>query len=302
MIAEMGVTEKRVNEICESLMIERDAKIARLEAKVRTLEIQHETSLVFRQLLMRKIDDQEQYSRKTHLIMDGFDITRNMNDEDIKQLVIDEIRRLKLKITPDQVDRAHRHESQFTDKKGKRHTPIVCRFVTWTARDTFYNARKQSSVYVKADLTDRRHYIFMKAREQIEDSQLHESIQHIYVDRNCKLTAISDDGRHVKFSSLEEFERLPTFIDFTSETASRAVRELRFMRVERVEAVGGADERAAAVRAVREVVAGATATEASETSEADAPAVTEVETAAVSSFAEAAKQPPGRKSSRKNTK
>lgn len=274
-----GVNEVRVGEICDAqikqLLIEggyvtksdlkkcqtdmklKDKQIAELQSRVRQLQISQETNVVFRQLLLRRIDDNEQYSRKPNLILDGFNINKTMTDGDIKRLVLNEIRRLDLKITPDKIDRAHRHGWSYRDKNGKQHTPIVCRFSTWTARDTFYNARRETTVYATADLTDRRKNVYELACEMLEQDsdEIQKSVKHVYVDRNCKLTAITTDGRHLKFSSIEEFARLPAYISFTTWPVARALRDLRLTKAE-IEA------RAEAARARAEAAPAAATTEA----------------------------------------
>lgn len=255
-------SESRVEEICDVLIKqafinsdfvtrknlaarneELENEVAALKRKVYSLEVRQETNVYFRDVLFRRIDDNEQYSRKTHLILDGFKIPDRMSDSDIKQLVLDEIQRLKLDISKVEVDRAHRHGAPYTDSRGVQHTRIVCRFTTWSARDKFYNARRDSSVFATADLTERRLGIFSRARAVLADttSHAHAEMKAVYVDRNCRLSAISKNGKHYKFSSNEEFDRLADFMEDSSPTVSANFRTLRYSHAKTMAAVTAAD-------------------------------------------------------------
>lgn len=281
-------SEARVEEICDVLIKqafinsdfvtkrnltarneELENEVAALKRKVYGLEVRQETNEYFRDVLLRRIDDNEQYSRKTHLILDGFKIPERMNDGAIKQLVLDEIQRLKLDISKLEVDRAHRHGAPYTDNRGVHHTPIVCRFTTWSARDTFYHARRDSNVFATADLTERRRGILSRARAVLADtsSRAHAEMTAVYVDRNCRLSAIAKNGKHFKFSSNGEFDRLADFMADSSPTLAAKFRTLRHM----VTAVT-ADPAPATERRRSEEQGQAIALVASATGGADAPA------------------------------
>ena len=104
----------------------------------------------------RLIDDNSQYSKKVNIILSGMPIRHDYSNEDIRNAVIDEIERRNLEIDEIEVDRAHRHGQSYTDNCGRRQQNVICRFTTWSARDIFYQARKQSRFFVTADLTERR--------------------------------------------------------------------------------------------------------------------------------------------------
>jgi hypothetical protein len=64
-------------------------------------------------LLWRKIDDVDQYSKRYNLIIDGLPLRRNETPDSIRDSVIAELKRLKLNIDALEVDRAHRSSMPF---------------------------------------------------------------------------------------------------------------------------------------------------------------------------------------------
>ena len=138
------------------------------------------------------------------------------SDEKIRKLFLNEVNRLDLDIDSYEVDRAHRTGRSYVDKKGKRHTPVIVRFTSWRARNCFYEARRESNLYVKADLTARRQSLLAQALDLHEsDSKISKFIQYIFIDRNCHLTLKTTDGRLLHFNPMEEFLRLPDYIKNT---------------------------------------------------------------------------------------
>ena len=199
-----------------TLQAEKAEEVSSLEKRILNLELEGVYAKIHQDLHTRLIDDQNQYSRKVNLILDGLNVNKNDSDEKIRKLVIKEIDRLDIDIDPYEVDRAHRTGRSFVDKKGTRHTPVIVRFTSWRARNCFYDARFQSITYVKADITTRRSHLLQSANDLREsDSRASEYIEAVFIDRNCNLTAKSKDGRFLRFNSLEELNRLPNFIEDT---------------------------------------------------------------------------------------
>ena len=202
----------------KDLKRDRDIQAARnrcLESKVRVLE--------------RRIDDGEQYSKRQNLILDGIPLKRGETPDSIRDLVLKEIERLGLDIDDYELDRAHRIDSPYIDHRGYRQQPVIARFISWSARNTLYQARKQSRLYCSADLTPRRQDILDKARQKIEiHEHIAECIDFVFVDKNCVMQARSHDGRFFGFSSELEFDTLPAYIDSTTMPRNRALPGIEF--------------------------------------------------------------------------
>lgn len=212
----------KVNDLIEAkLAAERviwAAEVGKLKREIEKLKSEHELSELYAQHLARRIDDNNQYSRKVNLIIDGLDVKRGDSDRQIRKLVIAEIRKLKLDILDREVDRAHRHARAFKDRNGRWHTPVIARFTSWNARNEFYSNRmKLANIYVSADLTELRSNNLMEAKSRVSTPNSRESklIEAVFADRNCHVTLKSVDGRYLKFNSMIEFDRLVEFIDDT---------------------------------------------------------------------------------------
>ena len=221
-----------VMESVESALTASYARISDLEDKVRNLDsantsfeatitqLRCDLALTNIRLdqLVRKADDNDQYSRKLNIILDGLHISKNDDDNKIRRIVLKEIKRLDLDIDEYEVDRAHRTGSPYIDRNGKWHVPIVVRFTSWFARNTFYEARKTSIAYVKADITARRQDLLNDARKllAVEESRPDKFFAFVFVDRNCHLSVKTKYGRFFKFNSLEEFHSLTNYVDETS--------------------------------------------------------------------------------------
>ena len=89
--------------------------------------------------LNRSIDDSNQYIRRDNLIIDGLDIGKNSTNSDIRKAVSDAFQEVGLNLSESDVVRAHRTGCSFVDKKGKQHTPIICRFATWQPRNLVFS-------------------------------------------------------------------------------------------------------------------------------------------------------------------
>ena len=183
-----------------------------LENKIDWLVSAKHISDLYRDLLLRKIDQNEQYTRKQNLIVSGMKIKKDHGDEDIRNMIIAEFKRLDLNV---QVDRAHRTGNPYFDSKGVKQTPIIVRFAIWRSRDIVYQARKRSYFYYKADLTNDRRSLLGEALERVreEGSLANQLIAFVSADRNCNLVSKSKDGRFKIFNSIEEFDGLTRFLD-----------------------------------------------------------------------------------------
>ena len=173
-----------------------------------------ESSIIFsnncQKLLLKKVDDAEQYTRRLNLIVRGVPVLKSSSDNDIRQLVISELRRLQIPISDSEVDRAHRIRKPYKDDKGKMQVPIIVRFTSWFARNLVYEKRRQSQFYWSADITERRQKLLTKAKNELSivGSSAHKLVKSVVVDRNCRLVAISKDDRIFAFNCEIELQRV----------------------------------------------------------------------------------------------
>jgi len=169
-------------------------------------------------LLWRKVDDMDQYTKRPNLIIDGIPIRRGETPKQIKKAVLAKIDRLKLPIDDCELDRAHRTSQPYTDPNGIRKQPVIARFVSWGARNTLYQARNASKFKYRADLTHDRLSTLSYARSKIDnDANVAETINYVFADKNCRFQAsCSDGGRLLSFSTADEFDHLITYLNDTS--------------------------------------------------------------------------------------
>ena len=202
---------KLLEEDIESLR----GKIHDLQRNVDWLSSAKRVSDCLHKLMLRKIDQNEQYSRKQNLIVNGMRIAKQDNDDTIRNKFLDEIERLKVNIQDFEVVRAHRTGHPYTDQDGNRCTSVIIRFSTWRSRDLVYQVRKSSRFFFSADLTEDRTQILKEAQRKIyeEGSLAKKLTKFVCADRNCNLMLGSVDGRFKIFNSIEEFDKLLLFIE-----------------------------------------------------------------------------------------
>ena len=137
------------------------------------------------------IDDLEQYSRRHSLRLNGVPVTQNEKPKDIVNAVKYEIERLDLPIKDFEIDRAHRLGPIYMDKRGNKQQTVLCKFISWGARNVMYNARKSLNFFIKADPTRRRHKLFTYARNHMfdEESRASKLFSNMYIDSNCNIMA-----------------------------------------------------------------------------------------------------------------
>ena len=137
----------------------------------------------------------------------------NETPSSIRSLVLKDIWDLDLDIDILEISRAHRHGSPYIDSDGIKQQATIVRFVSWIARDIYYRARKQSTYYLKASLTERRLGIMKYAREKVaNDERVKSVLSFVCVDRNCRMVAEAG-GTMWGFSSVFEFEMLVNYLE-----------------------------------------------------------------------------------------
>ena len=212
--------EKRVKDMETSHILElkkRDIKIEKLQT--RNCSLEQRVAVIECELkeLEVRIDDNEQYSRRQSLKLDGIPKKYNENSGDVLQTVYDEIDRLELEIDKWDVDRCHGNGPVHINDNHERQQTTLVKFTSWYARNKFYQARKLSSYYVKPDLTKRRENVFSYARDQLRNrNYVSNHIKYVFVDPNCNLMACTRTGRFMKFNTEGEFDDIVLFMNNTS--------------------------------------------------------------------------------------
>ena len=91
---------------------------------------------------MIKRDDNEQYSRRSCLRIDGVEIKENEDGDGIMNVLEYCYSSVNLQFDANDIDRAHRIGLPYTDKNsGKKVKSIIVKFRSWKARQRFYKGR-----------------------------------------------------------------------------------------------------------------------------------------------------------------
>jgi hypothetical protein len=176
----------------------RDKKIEVLESKVSILE----NSIG---LLAKRANDQEQYSRRTCLRIEGIDDKDSQNEIKCIQKIKEVIKEAKLDIPAGAVDRAHRNGVYFQNKIKKN--AVIVKFNTFYARTILYKARKSfKDLKIRLDLTRENYSLLREAQRAIkEKTKLDENV-FAFADTNCRLMIKLRDDKFVHFNSTDDLE------------------------------------------------------------------------------------------------
>ena len=121
---------------------EKDRRIVELETKVNALEEKAAYNDTRYNLLECRLDDSEQYSRRTSLRINGIPYNGNETSEESLQKVKGEIEKLGVKLDACEFDRAHR-VGYKTDREGNpmNSRQMIVKFTTFRARSIVYRNR-----------------------------------------------------------------------------------------------------------------------------------------------------------------
>ena len=95
LVIELDSRDKKIShleQVLETLEASKAAEIKSLEFRVKELELEKIRNDIIRDLHGRLIDDQNQYSRKTNLLIDGIKIGERDNDAKIRKYVGDVVK------------------------------------------------------------------------------------------------------------------------------------------------------------------------------------------------------------------
>ena len=192
-----------------SKLDEKDKKINELEAKITALE----GSLIFNtnqyKLLERKLDDSEQYTRRTSLRISGIKPTENETAEDCLNKVKTAVASLGIQLQDCEFDRAHRI-GRPTDQNGRqKERQVIVKFTTFRARTLVYRNRVKFSdrgnrtegVSFYIDQTKRRFDLRKLAVDYVKSKP---EVEYVFVDINCNLGVRLKNQTTQFFNSMEE--------------------------------------------------------------------------------------------------
>ena len=123
------LTENLVNlqtDIVEKIETIADTRGDLIE-RVAILEQKITANRIHMDLLRRKLDDTEQYTRRPNLIVDGIPVTPGESPATLRKKLLAEIHKLKIEVDERDVDRIHRHETPSHDQKGNKIQPVIVR-------------------------------------------------------------------------------------------------------------------------------------------------------------------------------
>ena len=167
-----------------------------------------------------KIDNNEQYSRRTSLKLLNVPLRKKAKNSDIMSDILKEFERLDIPIYEEDVDRCHRTGSTYTDSKGTLQKPVLIKFTSWKARDLLYKSRKSSHFIVKPDITNRVENTLEFAKSEVSklNSLANTLVEYVFVDCNCKLMIRTKDGKFHGFNTEAEFNSLIASLDVNEAT------------------------------------------------------------------------------------
>ena len=134
-------------------------------------------------------DDNEQYSRRVCLRVEGMPLEGRETEEDLASKLVKDFKDIGLDITGDAIERTHRIGPVITDvddfSEETTRQQVIVKFKSWGYRTKVYRARKKSKSYrYRVDLTRRRLNLLRKAREMAKGIT---AIEFTFSDVNCRL-------------------------------------------------------------------------------------------------------------------
>ena len=125
-----------------------------------------------------KIDDNEQYSRRLCLHVNGIPCKSTESNKDLEQILNKEFVKMGLDLPHDVIDRVHRTGKKVEIKDVGDDgvitgvsvlQQVIIRFHSWSHRTLIYKSRKRSKLEFKVDFTKWRNDLLKKARDLTEN-------------------------------------------------------------------------------------------------------------------------------------
>ena len=172
-----------------------------------------------------KVDDLEQYSRRTSVRVEGLKYTPGETNEQLVQLVKNNLAKIDIQLLDSDIIRLHLSSKPFTrERDGVTVAQTLVKLSNWRMREKLHSANrlareKNAGYRVHHDLTKRRFTLLKNAREKI-DRQLarlysKEELKTLpdgekifaFANVNCELR-IRARGRILKFSTDDQLDQI----------------------------------------------------------------------------------------------
>ena len=191
-------------------MVKMDERIFETEHQIRYMQN-------MQNLMHRKIEAQNQYSRRNSLRVKGIPLSQMESPASLLKRIQGECRKLKLGLQDLEFERAHRIGKQYI-LNGRWHQAVLVKMISWGARNTIFEARGKSQYKWSADLTNERSSLLTFARNEAEEMN---PIDFVFVDRNCQLMVKTTSGKFFSFSSKIEFMTLVSWVEAHDDVEER---------------------------------------------------------------------------------
>ena len=189
----------------DKLLTALNQRIDRLELETSSNETKRASLEHLSYLHGRKIDDQEQVSRKVNLRINGIAIQENETPASLLREIKEECKKVDVDVGDGDFDHCHRNGKVYKDAEGNTKQTVLLKMRSWAARDRLYQNRKKFKFKIGHDLTFRRQQLFTKANELIKsDPSFQKMVDYALADKNCKLKLKSKIGKYYHFNSESE--------------------------------------------------------------------------------------------------
>ena len=195
--------EEAISKVAEKFNEKFEEKNREIESLKERLDIV-EARLAILETLDKRVEEQEQYSRRVSLRIQGIPLPSTGSKEDCVKKVNDVFQKLDCGVTIDSIDRAHRIGPKIKSDDGSPpKQQMIVKFTSFRDRTKVYRARKKSDdVKIRLDLTKKRIALLNKASEIAKQ---YPCVQFVFTDVNCNLAAKMKNGGFIFFNSVEEF-------------------------------------------------------------------------------------------------
>ena len=187
---------------------DQEKQISALEERIDELEANNAVLESHVAHLHKSYENQEQYSRRLCLRIDGIKLPpkgTNESGEEVLGKVKEIFDELEVDVPDAVIDRAHRIGPKSTDGDGKPRQQVIVRLTTWRHRTAIYRARKKatSSVKIRLDLTKPRLDLLISANDILKKYKGY----YAFADVNCR-TRAKIGGKFNFFDSIEDLQNL----------------------------------------------------------------------------------------------
>ena len=180
-------------------------KIESLQSRLAVVEARCAMNENFLYSHTRKIDDNEQYSRKQNLKLIGIELQKKESPRDLMEKIQKQVGDLEIDVDKNDYDRCHRNGNTY-QYNGKTCKDVLLRLRSWDARDKIYRKRKELPFKVAPDLTVRREKLLKYAKDECDiNPHSKELVEFVFCDGNCKMKVFTKEKQFFAFNSEQEY-------------------------------------------------------------------------------------------------